>query len=162
MPPLAGPRSMECCTRNPLNVPRVPSSICTGICTMISPLGSRNIFHRPSSSSSFFAARSDRATCASQGLTSSRYAVAIQTPLHGAICWCLDPKGSHSLPRLPVVRLGFLQDGDTGFASFHKEPKYSLGEGLFVTTRLVLARAIAFVESSLHFLLQPAMYPPIG
>src|SRR5713101_1050067 len=34
--PLAGPRSIECCTLNPVNVSRVPSSICTGTCTMTS------------------------------------------------------------------------------------------------------------------------------
>jgi hypothetical protein len=39
--------------------------------------GSRSIFHRPSCSPSFFAAKSERRTCACQGLTSSRYAVVI-------------------------------------------------------------------------------------
>src|ERR1700756_5677045 len=126
MPPLAGPRSMECWTRNPVNVSRVPSSICTGICTMISRLGSRNIFHRPSSRLSFLAARSDRATCASQGLTSSRYAVAIQPPCT-ALCWCVDPTGSHSLPQLSVLRLDFLKDGDAGFAPLSKKRQSSLG-----------------------------------
>src|SRR3989442_9549455 len=107
MPPLAGPRSIECCTLNPVNVSRVPSSICTGTCTMTSRLGLRSILHRPSSSLSFFAARSDRATCASQGLTSSRYAVAIHPPLHGATCWRVDPTvhPSFAYPALASFRM---------------------------------------------------------
>src|SRR2546428_1909453 len=103
------------------------------VCTMTSRLGLRSIFHRPSSSLSFFAARSDRATCASQGLTSSRYAVAIQTPLHGATCWRVDPNGSHSLPQLRVLRLGFLQDGNVGVGVFPQcasaEQARTLGKG---------------------------------
>src|SRR5713101_3882764 len=89
------------------------------VCTMTSRLGLRSIFHRPSSSLSFFAARSDRATCASQGLTSSRYAVAIQTPLHGATCWRVDPNGSHSLPRLRASALASFRMVISGSASFH-------------------------------------------
>src|SRR2546425_5514627 len=107
MPPLAGPRSIECCTLNPVNVSRVPSSICTGTCTMTSRLGLPSTLHSPSSSSSFFAARSDRATFASQGLTSSRYAVAIHPPLHGATCWRVDPTvhPSFAYPALASFRM---------------------------------------------------------
>src|SRR6185369_799778 len=97
MPPLAGPRSMECCTLNPVNTSSVPSSICTGTCTITSRLGSRSIFHRPSSSPSFFAAKSERRTCACQGLTSSRYAVVI-TPLCTALVVAFDPSGTTVYP----------------------------------------------------------------
>src|SRR5271165_1040725 len=61
---------MECCTRYPVNTSRRPSSICTGIWTIISRLGLRSTFHSPSSRFSFFAARSKRAACACQGLVS--------------------------------------------------------------------------------------------
>src|SRR6185369_2687346 len=99
MPPLAGPRSMECCTLNRVNTSSVPSSICTGTCTITSRLGSRSIFHRPSSSPSFFAAKSERRTCACQGLTSSRYAVVI-TPLCAALVFAFDPSGTTVYPSI--------------------------------------------------------------
>src|SRR6185369_4805432 len=99
MPPLAGPRSMECCTLNPVNTSSVPSSICTGTCTITSRLGSRSIFHRPSSSPSFFAAKSERRTCACQGLTSSRYAVVI-TPLCAALVFAFDTSGTTVYPSI--------------------------------------------------------------
>ena len=35
----AGPRAMECCTRNPVKTSSVPLSMATGMCTMISRLG---------------------------------------------------------------------------------------------------------------------------
>jgi hypothetical protein len=41
-----------------VNISSVPSSICTGTCTMSSRVGSRSIFHRPSSSPSFTVCRS--------------------------------------------------------------------------------------------------------
>ena len=59
-----------------------PLSMATGMWTMISRLGWRSTRHRPSSSFSFSAARSNRAACCSQGLLScsSMCAVAIDSP----------------------------------------------------------------------------------
>ena len=70
MPPLHGPRAMECCTRKPVNMSIMPLSSVTGKCTMISRDGERSTFHRPSSRFSLRAAKSKRAFCASQGLIS--------------------------------------------------------------------------------------------
>src|SRR5216683_301478 len=70
MPPLAGPRAIECCTRKPVKTSIRPSSMDTGMWTMISRWGYRRIFHRPSSRFSFCAAKSNRAACASQGFSS--------------------------------------------------------------------------------------------
>src|SRR4051794_23329179 len=70
-PPLAGPRAMECCTRYPVKTSTLPLSIPIGMCTMISRLGERRIFHMPSSRLSFVAAKSKRATCAAEGFSSS-------------------------------------------------------------------------------------------
>src|SRR5205085_4125489 len=72
---------MECCTRNPVKTSRRPSSMDTGIWTMISRLGYRRIFHKPSFKLSFCAAKSNRAACASHGFNScSRDTVFIPAP----------------------------------------------------------------------------------
>src|SRR5258708_5658814 len=62
---------MECCTRYPVKTSMEPLSIPMGMCTMISRLGERRIFHMPSSRLSFCAAKSKRATCAAEGFSSS-------------------------------------------------------------------------------------------
>jgi hypothetical protein len=62
-------------------------------------VGSRSIFHRPSCSPSFFAAKSERRTCACQGLTSSRYAVVI-TPLCAVLVFAFDPSGTTVYPSI--------------------------------------------------------------
>src|SRR5437868_11564648 len=81
MPPFAGPRAMECCTRNPVKTSSLPLSMETGMWTMSSRLGYCSTFHRPSSRLSFCAAKLKRADCASQGLIScSRETVFINSP----------------------------------------------------------------------------------
>src|SRR5438105_1915063 len=82
MPPFAGPRAMECCTRNPVKTSSLPLSMETGMWTMSSRLGYCSTFHRPSSRLSFWAAKLKRADCASQGLIScSRETVFIGSPI---------------------------------------------------------------------------------
>src|SRR5580692_2281394 len=70
MPPFEGPRAMECCTRNPVKTSSFPLSMATGMCTINSRVGYRSTFHIPSSRLSLCAARSNRAVCASVGLSS--------------------------------------------------------------------------------------------
>src|ERR1035438_4205039 len=70
MPPLQGPRAIECCTRKPVKISILPVSMVTGKCTMTSRVGVRSSFHKPSSRLSLRAAKSNRAFCASQGLIS--------------------------------------------------------------------------------------------
>src|SRR5262249_23485982 len=79
--PFAGPRAIECCTRNPVKTSSFPLSIATGMWTMSSRLGYCRTFQRPSSRLSFCAAKLKRADCASQGLIScSRETVFINSP----------------------------------------------------------------------------------
>src|SRR5208337_917387 len=70
IPPLHGPRAIECCTRKPVNTSICPLSRATGKCTITSRDGERRTFHSPSSRLSLRAAKSKRALCASQGLIS--------------------------------------------------------------------------------------------
>src|SRR5213082_3462352 len=81
IPPLAGPRAIECCTRKPVKTSSFPLSIETGMWTINSRLGYWRTFQRPSSKLSFCAAKLKRADCASQGLIScSRETVFIKSP----------------------------------------------------------------------------------
>src|SRR5579864_174572 len=70
MPPLAGPRAIECWTRYPVNTSRRPSSSCTGMWTVTSRAEERRTFCMPSSRSRRRAAASKRASAESRGLSS--------------------------------------------------------------------------------------------
>src|SRR5947208_6021670 len=86
IPPLAGPRAIECCTRKPVKTSSFPLSIETGMWTINSRLGYWRTFQRPSSKLSFCAAKLKRADCASQGLIScSRETVFINSPNYGQL-----------------------------------------------------------------------------
>src|SRR5690348_11118320 len=69
-PPLQGPRAMLCWTLKPSNTSSLPSSMVTGIWTMISRLGVRRYFKIPSSRASLWAATSNRAAIESKTLNS--------------------------------------------------------------------------------------------
>src|SRR5690348_10816248 len=69
-PPLQGPRAMLCWTLKPSNTSSLPSSMVTGIWTMISRLGVRRYFKIPSSRASLWAATSKRAAIESKTLNS--------------------------------------------------------------------------------------------
>src|ERR1022692_2883895 len=70
MPPLPGPRAMECWTRYPVKTSRRPSSSWTGMWTVISLAEVRGTLRRPSSRLRRVAASSKRASAASQGFFS--------------------------------------------------------------------------------------------
>src|ERR1022692_676812 len=90
MPPLPGPRAMECWTRCPVKTSRRPSSSWTGMWTVISLAEVRSTLRRPSSRLRRVAASSKRASAASRGFfsCSSENVVLAKSDLrfHYAIC----------------------------------------------------------------------------
>src|ERR1035438_6545303 len=90
MPPLPGPRAMECWTRYPVKTSRRPSASWTGMWTVISLAEVRGTLRRPSSRLRRVAASSKRASAASQGFfsCSSDNVVLAKSDLrfHYAIC----------------------------------------------------------------------------
>src|SRR5260370_598945 len=70
MPPLAGPRAIECCTRYPVKTSRRPSSRVTGMLTLSSREGELRTLRMPSSRLRRRAAWSKRASAASHGFNS--------------------------------------------------------------------------------------------
>src|SRR5258708_32864873 len=77
---------MECCTRKPVKTSRCPLSIMTGMCKMISRVGYRRTFIKPSSRFNFWAAKSKRAACASHGLISCSREMVFSAI--GGLRWC--------------------------------------------------------------------------